>query len=74
LLISGGLRGGQQMTGAPALVDVRRGDGHMVLFSFNPFWRGETHGSYALVLNTLLHWNHLNRADGETVAAEEGSR
>ncbi len=32
---------------APVLVDARHGDGHIVMFSFNPFWRGETVGSYA---------------------------
>jgi len=44
LLISGGLRNGQAMTGAPALVDAPYGEGHVVMFSFNPFWRGETVG------------------------------
>ena len=60
LLISGGLKNGTEMAGAPALVDAPHGDGHIVLFSFNPFWRGETVGSYALVFNTLLHHGHLD--------------
>jgi hypothetical protein len=59
LLISGGVRNGQEMTNAPALVDAPLGDGHVVLFSFNPFWRSETLGSYALVFNALLHHGHL---------------
>ena len=60
VLISGGLKNGAEMAGAPALVDAPHGDGHIVLFGFNPFWRGETVGSYALVFNTLLHHGHLD--------------
>jgi hypothetical protein len=59
LLISGGLVAGNELAGAPAVVDVPRGDGHVVLFSFNPFWRGETLGSYAMLLNAVLHHEHL---------------
>jgi len=72
LLISGGLRNGDQMTGTPALIDVKRGDGHVIMFSFNPFWRGHTHGSYGLVFNTLLHHASLD-ATPPAVAEEDGS-
>jgi hypothetical protein len=65
LLISGGLRNGSEMAGAPALVDAKHGEGHIVLFSFNPFWRGETVGSYALVFNTLLHHGYLDAGQGD---------
>jgi hypothetical protein len=30
-----------------------------VLFANRPMWRYETQGSFALVFNTLLNWNHL---------------
>ena len=60
LLISGGLDNAGEMSSAPALVDAPLGDGHVVMFSFNPFWRGETVGSYTLVFNTLLHHGHLD--------------
>ncbi len=59
LLISGGLTDGAELAHAPALVDVPLGSGHIVMFSFNPFWRGGTLGSYALVFNTLLHHGSL---------------
>jgi hypothetical protein len=60
LLISGGIRNGQEMANAPALVDAPLGDGHVLLFSFNPFWRSETLGSYALVFNAMLHHGNLD--------------
>lgn len=60
LLISGGVNNAGEMAGTPALVDASHGDGHIVMFSFNPFWRGETVGSYSLVFNTLMHHKHLD--------------
>ena len=59
LLISGGMRNGEILAGTPAIVDAKMGDGHTLLFSINPFWRGETQGSYAFVFNALLHYNDL---------------
>ncbi|HSJ13751.1 MAG TPA: M14 family zinc carboxypeptidase [Longimicrobiales bacterium] len=59
LLISGGLRGGDALANAPALIDVSYGRGHVLLFSFNPFWRSETLGSYPLLFNALLHHGSL---------------
>ncbi len=59
LLISGGLANGEEMTGAPALVDSKLGDGHIVMFSFNPMWRHQTRGSHFLVLNAMLNWKNL---------------
>lgn len=59
LLMSGMLRGEKNLTDKPAVVDVPVGQGHVVLFANRPFWRWETHGSHALVFNTMLHWNDL---------------
>jgi hypothetical protein len=36
------------------------GSGHVVLFSNNPVYRGETQGSYSLVLNTILNFDSLD--------------
>jgi hypothetical protein len=59
LLISGGLAAGEELAGAPALADVPLGQGHVVLFSFNPAWRNETYGSYFFIFNALLNWKDL---------------
>ncbi|UCE40764.1 MAG: hypothetical protein JSV17_15155 [Candidatus Aminicenantes bacterium] len=60
LLISGGLSGGSELAGAPAVVDCKLGEGHVVLFSINPMWRHQTHGSFFLVFNAMLHYGHLD--------------
>ena len=59
LLISGGLAGGTELAGAPALVDAPLGTGHIVMFSFNPMWRHQTQGSFALVFNAMLNFKNL---------------
>ncbi|HTU35579.1 MAG TPA: M14 family zinc carboxypeptidase [Candidatus Acidoferrum sp.] len=60
LLVSGLLQGGNEIADHAAVIDVPSGDGHVILFSNNPIYRGETIGSYSLVLNTILNFDHLN--------------
>jgi hypothetical protein len=60
LLISGLLDGGGEIAQHPAVIDVPFGNGHVVLFSNNPIWRGETQGSYFLVFNAILNFDNLN--------------
>ncbi|OLC95243.1 MAG: hypothetical protein AUH86_12470 [Acidobacteria bacterium 13_1_40CM_4_58_4] len=67
LLISGLVEGGEEIAQHPAVVDAPSGKGHVVLFSINPVYRGETWGTYAMVLNTILNYDSLNagRKDAE---------
>jgi hypothetical protein len=60
LLASGLDEGGSEVAEHAAVIDVPVGTGHVVLFSNNPIYRGETRGSYSLVLNTILNFDHLN--------------
>ena len=60
LLASGLLDGGSDIAQRPVVVDVPMQKGHVVLFANNPIWRGETVGSYFLVLNTILNHDNLN--------------
>jgi hypothetical protein len=60
LLVSGLLEAGNEIAQHAAVIDVPFGDGHVVLFSSNPFWRGETQGSYFLVFNAILNFDQLN--------------
>ena len=68
LWISGMLAGGSELAGAPAIVDVPLGRGHVVLFSNNPMWRQETQGSFMLVLNAALNYDHLDAGRKTAVA------
>jgi hypothetical protein len=60
LLVSGLLDTGAELAQHPAIIDAHYGDGHVVLFSNNPFWRAETQGSYFLVFNAILNYDHLD--------------
>ena len=60
LFVSGLVQGEKEIAQHPAVVDVPSGKGHVVLFSINPVYRGETRGSYAMVLNTILNFDSLN--------------
>jgi len=60
LLVSGLLDGGGDLAQHAAVIDSPYGQGHVVLFSNNPFWRAETKGSYFLVFNAILNFDHLD--------------
>jgi hypothetical protein len=60
LLLSGMITGGNEIAEKPAVVDVPHGKGHVVLFANNPMWRGETNGSFFLVFNAMMNYDHLS--------------
>ena len=59
LLLSGGLSGGEALTGRSVLIDAALGDGHVVMFATRPFWRWQTQGLFFLGFNAILNWNDL---------------
>ncbi|HYJ87833.1 MAG TPA: M14 family zinc carboxypeptidase [Pyrinomonadaceae bacterium] len=60
LFVSGLLDGGDEIAQHAMIVDVPSGQGHLVLFSNNPIWRGQTRGSYFQVFNAILNFDNLN--------------
>ena len=60
LLVSGLLDGGSDVAQRPVVVDVPLERGHVVLFANNPMYRGETVGSYPMVYNAILNFDHLD--------------
>jgi hypothetical protein len=60
LLVSGLLQGGGEIAERPIVVDVPRDKGHVVLFAINPVYRGETIGTYPLVLNAIMNFDNLD--------------
>jgi len=74
LLLSGMITGANEIAEKPAVVDVPHGKGHVVLFANNPIWRAETTGSYFLVLNAILNFDHLNAGSAAPSAPSATTR
>jgi hypothetical protein len=60
LLVSGMMAGGSALANQPAVIDVPHGKGHVVMFANNPMWRNETQGSYFLLFNAMMNFDHLS--------------
>ena len=54
LLRSGYLVGEKYMQGLAAAIDVKHDRGHVVLFAFQPQWRGQSTGTFRVVFNAAL--------------------
>ena len=59
-LLASGLLDGNDVAQRPVVVDVPLAKGHVILFANNPMYRGMTIGSYFMVFNALLNFDHLD--------------
>jgi hypothetical protein len=57
LIVSGGVKGADEIEGKPAILDIPTGRGRVVAFDFDPIHRYQTLGSFRLVWNAILNWN-----------------
>jgi len=59
LLLDGLLDKAGSIAEHAVVVDAHLGQGNVLLFGNNPVYRGETIGTYALVFNAILNYQHL---------------
>jgi hypothetical protein len=62
MLLSGLLSNQASIAERAIVVDAHLGEGNVLLFANNPVYRGETVGSYPLVFNAILNFDHLEPA------------
>jgi hypothetical protein len=58
-VLSGLMRGADQLRNRPMIVDAPSGKGRVLLYANNPIYRWQTFGEHGLVFNALLFWNDL---------------
>ena len=63
ICMSGIVQGKDQIRGKAALVDVPIGEGHVVLFNFNPIHRFQNKVDFMLVFNILLNFDDLDASE-----------
>ncbi len=59
LVLSGGIKGGDDLVGKPAILDIPTGQGRVIAFDFDPIHRYQTESDFRLVWNAILNWNDL---------------
>jgi hypothetical protein len=62
MLLSGLLDKAGSIAEHAIVVDAHLGQGNVLLFANNPIYRGETVGTYPLVFNAILNFDHLARS------------
>jgi Zinc carboxypeptidase len=58
-LVSGQVWGESNLIGRPAIFDLPSGQGHVVVFNFNPLHRDLNRGDQRLLWNTLINWKTI---------------
>jgi len=58
-VLSGLMRGPNEIRARAAVVDVRVGDGRVVMFATNPVYRWQNFGEFNMLFNTVMHYNDL---------------
>jgi hypothetical protein len=59
MLVSGALKGEDELEGRPAIMDFPVGKGRVVAFNFNPIHRDLNRSDHRFLWNALLNWNFL---------------
>ncbi len=56
-VLSGLMRGANEIRGRPAILDVPVGKGQVLMFATNPIYRWQNFGEFNMLFNAILHYN-----------------
>jgi Zinc carboxypeptidase len=76
-VLSGLMRGANEIRNRPAIVDAPLGRGRVLVFATNPCYRWQNHGEFGMLFNAVLHWNDVTtvlekKAPAPTTSAARG--
>jgi hypothetical protein len=56
-VLSGLMKGADEIRGRPAIVDVPTGQGHVLMFATNPCYRWQNLGEFRMLFNAVMNFN-----------------
>ncbi len=68
-VLSGLMRGANEIRNRPAIVDQPSGKGRVILFAGNPCYRWQNFGEFNMLFNTVLNYNDIKSAPETSTAA-----
>ncbi|HMF98707.1 MAG TPA: hypothetical protein VKE96_30610, partial [Vicinamibacterales bacterium] len=70
-VLSGLMRGANEIRNRPAIVDQLSGKGRVIMFAGNPCYRWQNFGEFNMLFNTVLNWNDLGSGAAATTTAPQ---
>src|SRR5207253_5479350 len=70
-VLSGLMRGANEIRNRPAIIDRQSGRGRVILFAINPCYRWQNFGEFNLLFNAILNYNDL-QVSSESHASNGG--
>ncbi len=68
-VLSGFMRGADEIRNRPAIVDLPAGTGHVMLFAGNPCYRWQNFGEFNMLFNTLLNYDDITLGEAPPPAS-----
>ncbi|MFC0205727.1 M14 family zinc carboxypeptidase [Novosphingobium soli] len=62
-VMSGFMREAEAVKDRPAIINVPRGNGRILMFATNPIWRWQNFGEFRMLYNAMLNWKQLGATD-----------
>ena len=67
-VLSGLMKGADEIKDRPAILDVPVGKGRVLLYATNPCYRWQNHGEFNTLFSAILAWNDLAPQEPEAAA------
>jgi len=73
-VLSGLMKGANEIRNRPAIVDVPVGKGRVLLYATNPVYRWQNHGEFNMLFNALMNYDDLQLAPKKKAEKKEDGK